>query len=380
MKTGFFRHLLSFAAALCCMGSPLHGTENAESVWNIVSVEGVEYYSAYHLRNFYKLTPPEKKKKSDSLVIRNSAFSLTLTPGQREMILGGYRCRLSHPVRKQEDGELLISKTDFVKLIDPILRPTYIPERREIKTVIIDPGHGGTDEGNKSPLYKESAYTLQLAQELATALQKQGLNTVLTRKSQINVSDIDRVELAKKHRHAIFVSLHLNSGRSEIHGVETYTAAPVEPGGKATEASRHDSANAALAFALHSHLVSATKAPDRACRRAHYSFLNTMSCPAVMLMPGYITHAEESVRLQSDEYRATLVQAMTDGILAFKAAMAPGANILPPPAPKAEAPAAPVPVQAPTPSPEPTPKTNSGNKKSTQKSTQRRSSGRRSGR
>lgn len=349
MNARAFISTLLTAAMLMAVACGLPLTARADTTaWETSTIGEHEYYSLEHLRNFYKLTTPTKKKKgSNEVSIINSAFNLRVTPGSRELLIGGYRCRLMHAVQQREDGELLISKTDYVKLIDPILRPTYIPERRNVQTVIIDPGHGGTDPGNKSPLITESIFTLQLAQELAAALQQQGLQVVLTRDTNRNLSDAERVKVEEQHRDAIFISLHLNGGRSDVFGIETYTAAPQEPKNKAMQANRYDAANAALAFALHSHAVNATKAPDRAVRRAYYTMLNTVTCPAAMVMVGYATNKEEATQLLSDEYRANLVQGLAQGILAFKAAISTTAQIIPPPpvATPPPAPAAPEPAK-----------------------------------
>lgn len=364
------RHILPLIPAILSLLTPmpLHAVDAME--WQATTLNGEKYYGLNLLRTFYKLSTSDKKGASGEQVTRNSAFSLGLSPGKREATISGYRVRLSTPIAQDESGELLVSETDFVKLIDPILRPTYINERRDIKTVILDPGHGGTDSGYKTPLLNESVYTLQLAQELAQELKKQGLNVVLTRNGNHNVSDSARVDVAANCHNAIFISLHLNGGRSDVYGVETYTTAPLSAGKRAMEGNRHDAANAALAFALHSHMVASTKAPDRALRRAYYTLLNTIPCPAAMVMVGYCTHEKEAANLAEDAYRAELVKGLAAGIITFKNAIRPGAQITVPAAPEQQPP---VPVTKTT-SPEPPkqatpPKKNTGSagKKSPQK-------------
>ncbi len=326
-----------FALATLSAGTVAQAEEAI--AWTPTEVDGTDYYGLNLLRTFYKLSSAEPKKGSTQQVIRNSAFSLGLTPGSREATISGYRVQLSAPVAKDAAGELMISATDFVKLIDPVLRPTYIAERRDVQTVVIDPGHGGTDTGNKTAYINESEYTLKLAQELAAELKKRGINAVLTRNGNHDVSDTQRVKTADGTRNAIFVSLHLNSGRSDTQGIETYTIAPATPQKRAMAGNRLDAANAALAFAIQSHTVAATKAPDRACRRAHYTLLNTINCPAVMVMAGYASNEKEATALNTDTYRAELVKGLANGITAFKAAIRPGATITVPAPPRIAEPA-----------------------------------------
>ena len=96
-------------------------------------------------------------------------------------------------------------------------------------------------------------------------------------------------------------------------------------------------------YALHSHLLTATKAADGACRRVHYSLLNTVNCPAAMVLVGYGTHKQEAAALAGEDYRAELVSGLANGIASFCAAISPKAQlkpahaeeIPPPPAPPA---------------------------------------------
>ncbi|MBQ2379636.1 MAG: N-acetylmuramoyl-L-alanine amidase [Akkermansia sp.] len=309
-----------------------------------------EYVSMEQLRSFYKLLPQASKNVAGVRTVANAGTALTFGPGNRELSIGGYRWQLSYPVKEDISGDLLISKVDMVKLIDPVLRPTYISDRRLVRTIVLDPGHGGYDSGTITEYANEVDYTLQLALELKEALSKRGHNVVLTRTHNRHVSPQQRVAMANEADAPIFISLHLNSGRSDIRGIETYCAAPALPGLAKLTANKHDAANAALAFALHSSLIAATGATDGACRRAEFNLLNSVDCPAVLLQLGYATHKEEATLLTTPEYRAKLVAAITDGVSTFARAINPDATIAP--APEAEPePPAPQPVAAPAPAP-----------------------------
>ena len=41
----------------------------------------------------------------------------------------------------------MVSRVDLAKLIDPVLRPNFIQNAGDFRTVILDPGHGGIDTG-----------------------------------------------------------------------------------------------------------------------------------------------------------------------------------------------------------------------------------------
>lgn len=357
-------HTCVCALAAATAGTPLLAQEHAgSSAWSTTKVNEVEYYSLEHLRSFYKLRPIESSAQHLH-TIGNSSFRLTFNTAAMEVLVAGYRCRLSHPIVKNADGELMISKTDFVKLIDPLLRPTYISERREVRTVVIDPGHGGTDYGNRTEWLTEADCTLAIALDLARELEKRGLHVILTRNMDRDLADSERVRTAREAPAAIFISLHVNSGRSDIRGIETYTAAPAEPNSRPLEANRHDAANMALAFTLHTNLLTATKATDGGCRRVHYSLLNTVNCPAALVQVGYGTHQQEATNLSAADYRAEIVTGLANGIASFCATLSPKAQITPSHVEEPPPPAAPK---------QPAPSTNKD--KSTPKNTGKGSSG-----
>lgn len=97
-------------------------------------------------------------------------------------------------------------------------------------TIVIDPGHGGSDSGaeykdnSKKARYMERTYTLQIAHRLARRLRKAGANVILTRTSDKDVGLKERVLIGEHHQADCFVSLHLNSSpdKDEGTGVTTY--------------------------------------------------------------------------------------------------------------------------------------------------------------
>ncbi len=324
---------------------------------NAATEGNTDYLRLEDLRSFYKFTSDTQDRRRGTQSVSNGNITLTFGPEERALSIQGYRCQLSHPVRRNARGELLISKTDVVKLIDPVLRPTYIANRRVVKTIVIDPGHGGHDVGQQTPQVREADCMLSLARHLATQLQQRGYETILTREDNQYLSDQQRVDRTNGIPNAIFLSLHLNSGRSDFHGIETYTAAPYSPGTvtppaatptpadsatvtdtpDATPGNAQDAANAALAFALQTSLIASTGAQDGGCRRARYSLLSSVRCPAAIVELGYATHEQEAAALNTEEYRSTLATALANGIDTFAKAINPGATVpvttAPPPPP-----------------------------------------------
>jgi N-acetylmuramoyl-L-alanine amidase len=91
-----------------------------------------------------------------------------------------------------------------------------------IRTVVIDPGHGGADEGVKGAGVKEKDFTLQIARRLkATIESRLGLRVLLTRDSDEDVPLDRRTALANNNKADLFLSLHVNASvRPAIRGAQ----------------------------------------------------------------------------------------------------------------------------------------------------------------
>lgn len=308
--------------------------------WHVREVGGVEYLPLEDLRSFYKLMvlQPKGRRVVGQRILGNGEVSLTFGPAPRELRIQERLCILSHPVLEDSSGDLLVAKVDVLQLIEPVLRPTYIANRSAVRTVVIDPAHGGHDTGTVTPYVREADVALVVATKLGAELKKLGFEVVYTQEQNQYQSPQARVDTTNAAPAAIFVSLHLNSGRSDVKGAQTYTLAPAGKNEKPMPGHEFSQSSMALAMALQSSLVEKAGAEDGGCRRAHYSLLNSLRCPAVMVEMGYATNPEEGTRLASEEYQIKLARALAAGVEAFARVMNPGTALQVQKAPVVETP------------------------------------------
>jgi len=101
-------------------------------------------------------------------------------------------------------------------------------ESFSIKTIVIDPGHGGKDPGAISPWsLKEKDVNLKIAKILKKELEKKGFLVYLTRDKDKFLSLEERTRFAKEKGADLFISIHANSNRNRyIRGVEIYYLSP----------------------------------------------------------------------------------------------------------------------------------------------------------
>jgi N-acetylmuramoyl-L-alanine amidase len=92
-----------------------------------------------------------------------------------------------------------------------------------IRTVVIDPGHGGDDEGARGPAgTKEKDFTLQVARRLKGAIEsRMGLRVIMTRSADEAVPLDRRTALANNNKADVFISLHANASvRPSVRGAQ----------------------------------------------------------------------------------------------------------------------------------------------------------------
>ena len=88
--------------------------------------------------------------------------------------------------------------------------------------IILDAGHGGTDEGTKVNILKEKRLTLNTS-FTKKHLEELGYRVMLTRGRDIFLSLAKRVSIANKTKGTLFVSVHFNSSPSaEAQGIEIF--------------------------------------------------------------------------------------------------------------------------------------------------------------
>lgn len=110
-----------------------------------------------------------------------------------------------------------------------------IPAPGTIRTVVIDPGHGGDDEGAHGLKgAKEKDLTLQVAQKLKATIEgRLGLRVLLTREGDENVPYDRRTAIANNNKADVFFSLHLNASlRPDVRGAQVLSLAPGEYAGR----------------------------------------------------------------------------------------------------------------------------------------------------
>ena len=97
--------------------------------------------------------------------------------------------------------------------------------KRQVKTIVIDAGHGGHDPGCQYGGIKEKEVTLKIALELGKKLSEElsDVKVIFTRKSDEFVTLWDRANIANRNQADLFISIHCNANKNTaVSGTETF--------------------------------------------------------------------------------------------------------------------------------------------------------------
>jgi N-acetylmuramoyl-L-alanine amidase len=214
------RHLVLLLGLVMLLAG---GVCPAAGKWEIYDVGGVKYVDLSDVWSFYSYSP--KKGRDGFISYGGGKYVVSVKPEKQDFYVNNFRYILSFPVRRHGD-KLLISTIDMKKLVHPVLKPRFSQHAGVMRTVVLDPGHGGHDAGAVSPWAREKDCNLQLAFKVKTRLEKHGFRVVMTRSSDVFLTLKQRVEIANRTPDSIFVSIHHNSGRRAAEGIETFTLSP----------------------------------------------------------------------------------------------------------------------------------------------------------
>jgi N-acetylmuramoyl-L-alanine amidase len=269
-------------------------------------------------------------KPEESLQLSNHSARILLTVDHREAQISDIEVWLLFPA-VLHNGSVYLAQLDLQTTLQPLLSPPRNQPGLRIKTVCLDPGHGGKDPGNRVGPNQEKQYTLLLAQEVGQQLVRAGLKVFFTRSTDTFVELPTRPEVAKRRGADLLLSLHFNSAdasRDSVQGAEVYCLTPAGAsstngrgeggGGGPCPGNRCNEKNLLLAYQLQKAVTRNLGSEDRGVRRARFAVLRDAVMPATLIEAGFMSHPAEGRRIFSSAYRQKLARAIVEGVLAYK--------------------------------------------------------------
>jgi N-acetylmuramoyl-L-alanine amidase len=233
--------------------------------------------------------------------------------------------------------------------------------RPSIRTIVIDPGHGGDDNGVKGQGGAlEKDVTLAVARRVKGAIEgRLGMRVLLTREEGNRVDGDSRAAIANNNKADLFISLHANgSPRATVRGALIYTLSldrvgedarrqsqadravlPLFGGGarevsliewELAQAAHLDGSNA-FAGIVDQRLRTTAGLPSVELQRAPMRTLAGTNMPALLIEMGYLSNPDDEKLLTSSDFQNGIANALTEAVAAFRDHIEHGPQV--PPAP-----------------------------------------------
>ena len=228
-------------------------------------------------------------------------------------------------------------------------------EGKKSFTLVIDPGHGGTDPGALGRKAKEKDVNLSVSKALAEMIEEEfpDVKIIFTRKTDVQGPLIRRAEIANKAKADLFISIHTNASKSRsARGCETFTlgsgssaeaknaamyeneAILLEDNFKETykgfdprstesyiifELIRSHDIEKSIncAEAIQKKMVGRSKLPNRGVSNAGFLVLHQTAMPSILVELGFITNAAEEQFLASTSGQQSLTKGIFEGFSAY---------------------------------------------------------------
>lgn len=226
------------------------------------------------------------------------------------------------------------------------------PNGSKIKTIVIDPGHGGKDPGaiGRGGL-REKEVALDVALRLEKLLKSNcDCRVLLTRRTDIFIPLEERTAFANTNDASLFISIHANSNKKRnVSGVETYFLSPARSKDEGYVAAQENMMNMEsdnedtndLAFILYDMqstdkinessrmaamvqqalvkgLQPRHRSHDHGVKQAMFYVLHGARMPSVLVETSFISNPNEEKLLRSDAYRQQIAQGIADGVTGYR--------------------------------------------------------------
>jgi N-acetylmuramoyl-L-alanine amidase len=362
-KFNIYKYIIIFIALVFLAGCAAQGPSlkfHPSLLKEITTFQGAQYIPLTKICDVYGLSWKWDPYIKTATIERKG--KIVLMAGSSKILVNGSEVELDRPVI--QSGGTVYVPVSFVRLglsriVESVLAGQPVEKalseggnkRFTIRSVVIDPGHGGKDPGaiGIRMHLKERSLTLAIAKKLRDDLEAKGMRVIMTRDDDTFIPLPRRTEIANKSGVDLFISIHINASRSRLlNGFECYyLSEATDDNARALEALENsslrlgDSAamehssgvdkalwdmtlsenrreSAALASYICNTVERDMETKNRGIRSARFFVLKGTRMPAVLLEMGYISNITEEKKMSEGQYWDRMVDAVAKGILAYR--------------------------------------------------------------
>ena len=248
--------------------------------------------------------------------------------------------------------ELKPAIADAVAVTEPAVAPKAAAVADLRPVIVIDPGHGGIDNGTQAGSESEKKLVLDFGLALRDRIEKSGkYRVVMTRTDDTFIPLADRVKIARNQSAALFVSIHADAlprREGDAQGATIYTLSdrasdaeaerlaeaenkadaiggvnlteePTEVADILIDLAQRETRNFSNRFArlLMGDMKSTVRMHKNPLKSAGFKVLKAPDVPSVLIELGYVSNKADLENLVSENWRSRTVGSMAHAIDAF---------------------------------------------------------------
>lgn len=241
------------------------------------------------------------------------------------------------------DGNVFLPESIRGIFVQKKFQAYPLPSIVDIKTVILDAGHGGKDPGARYGGIEEKRLNLKIVGLLKNELEKYGIKVLLTRIDDRYISLKKRVRIAADSQADFFVSIHVNASRNRARqGFEIYYLSERFMNEQVKEVVMKENADVTHEItSTTSHILKDMISQENLTRslelahaiyRAAGKFGMKTNCirgapfyvlkynrlPSILVEVGYLSNPYERTQLIKSSFLKEIVESITLGIITLK--------------------------------------------------------------
>lgn len=228
-----------------------------------------------------------------------------------------------------------------------------------VRTIIIDPGHGGKDPGCLGAFSHEADVALDISLKLGDKIKAKygsSVKVIYTRTKDDFVELHDRAKIANRNKGDLFICIHANSGASHAHGSEVYALGLHKTDAQLHVAERENSSilmednhkakyqdfdpndpdnyimitqlantylDNSLNFAgkIQKYFQKTPELTDRGVKQAGFLVLHQVNMPSVLIETGFLTNKDEEKVLNNKDSQDNIATAIFNAFVDYKTEM-----------------------------------------------------------
>ncbi len=243
--------------------------------------------------------------------------------------------------------ERFAQKSNSNKTIKKYIKKSHKVIKKYSKSIVIDPGHGGSDSGAVGYNgFQEKKAVLAIGLKLRKILQKRGYKVYMTRDRDKTIKIQYRPKVINRTNADLLISIHANSlddkSNISVRGIETYYLSPADSPRAKRVLAKEDgmlrktdkisqsvilnfinrekiNRSKYLGIDIQTNVISALRKKysgivDHGVRPAGFWVLSAGKMPGILIEVGYITNPTEAKRLFNPFYQKTLAEGIANGI------------------------------------------------------------------